>query len=122
MDHASIQCDDPGASAAFYDAIVAPPGICRLLDFGSVVGFGTSGTPDFWIGPNVSGGAFRESHLAFAAAHRDAVRVFVDAAVDHGAEVLDEPRLWPDYDPDYFGAFVRDPGGNNVEAVCRAPR
>jgi catechol 2,3-dioxygenase-like lactoylglutathione lyase family enzyme len=70
----------------------------------------------------VSGGAFRESHLAFAAADRDAVRAFFDAAVAHGAEVLHEPKLWPEYDPDYFGAFVRDPDGNNVEAVCRAPR
>jgi catechol 2,3-dioxygenase-like lactoylglutathione lyase family enzyme len=118
----SIQCDDPGAGAAFYDAVLAPLGISRLMEFGSVIGFGTSGTPDFWIGPSVSGGAFRESHLAFAAADRDAVRAFFDAAVAHGAEVLHEPKLWPEYDPDYFGAFVRDPDGNNVEAVCRAPR
>ena len=63
----------------------------------------------------------RECHLAFAAADRAAVRAFFGAAVAAGAEVLHEPRVWSEYHPDYFGAFVRDPDGNNVEAVCHAP-
>ena len=121
LDHVSIQCTDPAASAAFYDVVLAPLGITRVMDFGPVVGFGTTDTPDFWIGPSTTGGAFRESHLAFAAADRDTVDAFFAAAVAHGAEVLHQPRVWPQYEPDYYGAFVRDPDGNNVEAVCRRP-
>ena len=60
---------------------------------------------------------FRERHFAFVAPERAAVR----AAVSVDAEVLHEPRVWPEYYPGYYGAFVRDPDGNNVEAVCRAP-
>jgi len=117
----SIQCGDPAASGAFYDAVLEPLGVARVVDLGQVVGFGTGGRPDFWIGPSETGGTFRETHLAFAAADRDAVRAFFAAAVAHGAEVLHEPRVWPEYHPGYFGAFVRDPDGNNVEAVCHAP-
>jgi catechol 2,3-dioxygenase-like lactoylglutathione lyase family enzyme len=59
--------------------------------------------------------------IAFAAPDRAAVRAFFQAAVDAHADVRHEPRVWPEYHPDYYGAFVRDPDGNNVEAVCRAP-
>ena len=68
-----------------------------------------------------SGDGFRESHIAFAASDRATVRAFFDAAVAAGAEVLHEPRLWPEYHAEYYGAFVRDPDGNNVEAVCHSP-
>jgi len=78
-------------------------------------------SPTFWIGPLTTGDGFRESHIAFAAPDRAAVRGFFDAAVGSGAEVLHEPRLWPEYHPGYYGAFVRDPDGNNVEAVCHTP-
>ena len=121
LDHVSIQCDDPVASAAFYDAVLSPLGVGRIMEFGPVVGYGAAGKPDFWIGPTATPGAAREVHLAFAAAGRDAVRAFFEAARSHGAEVLHEPRVWPEYHPDYFGAFVRDPDGNNVEAVCHSP-
>jgi catechol 2,3-dioxygenase-like lactoylglutathione lyase family enzyme len=92
-----------------------------VLDFGEVIGFGAEGQPEFWIGPHSTGTGFRESHLAFTAPSRAAVRVFFDAAVAAGAEVLHEPRIWPEYHANYYGAFVRDPDGNNVEAVCHAP-
>ena len=59
--------------------------------------------------------------LGANASDRAAVRAFFDAAVAQGAEVLHEPRLWPEYHPGYYGAFVRDPDGNNVEAVCHLP-
>ena len=117
LDHVSIQCGDPAASAAFYDAVLAPLGGERVMEFGPVVGYGVPPMPDFWIGPHETGDGFRESHVAFAAPDRAAVRAFFDAAVAAGAEVLHEPRVWPEYHPDYFGAFVRDPDGNNVEAV-----
>jgi catechol 2,3-dioxygenase-like lactoylglutathione lyase family enzyme len=121
LDHVSIQCADVEASAAFYDAVLAPLGGTRLMDFGQVIGFGVPPMPDFWIGPQQTGDGFRESHLAFSAADRAAVQAFFDAAVAHGAEVLHEPRVFPEYHPNYFGAFVRDPDGNNVEAVCHSP-
>jgi catechol 2,3-dioxygenase-like lactoylglutathione lyase family enzyme len=121
LDHVSIQCTDAAASAAFYDAVLQPLGGQRILDFGAVVGYGVPPMPDFWLGPHQTGEGFRESHLAFAAPDRAAVQAFFDAAVAAGAEVLHEPRVWPEYHPNYFGAFVRDPDGNNVEAVCHQP-
>ncbi len=121
IDHVSIQCADPAASASFYDAVLAPLGGTRVMDFGPVVGYGIPPKPDFWIGPQQTGDGFRESHLAFTAPDRAAVRAFFAAAVGAGAEVLHEPRVWPEYHPNYYGAFVRDPDGNNVEAVCHAP-
>ena len=120
IDHISIQCSDPEASRRFYDAVFAPLGVVRVMDFGDVVGYGNPPNPDFWIAPANTGEGFRESHLAFNAPDRATVRAFFDAAVSVGAEVLHEPRIWPEYHADYYGAFVRDPDGNNVEAVCHA--
>ena len=121
LDHVAIQCADVAASAAFYDAVLAPLGGTRAMDFGEVIGFGVGPKPDFWIGPRSTGEGFRESHLAFTAPDRAAVRAFFDAAVGTGAEVLHEPALWPEYHASYYGAFVRDPDGKNVEAVCHVP-
>ena len=120
IDHVSIQCADPVASAAFYDTVLAPLGGGRAMEIGTVVGYGVAGRPEFWIGPNQSGGPPLECHLAFTAADRATVRAFFDAAVGAGAAVLHEPQEWPGYHPHYYGAFVRDPDGNNVEAVCHA--
>ena len=121
LDHLSIQCADVAVSADFYDAVLAPLGGRRILDFGEVIGYGVPPQPDFWLGPRRTGEGFREVHIAFAALDRAAVRAFFEAAVAAGAEVLHEPRAWPEYHPGYYGAFVRDPDGNNVEAVCHSP-
>jgi catechol 2,3-dioxygenase-like lactoylglutathione lyase family enzyme len=121
LDHVSIQCADMAASAAFYDAVLAPLGGQRVMDFGDAIGYGMPPTPDFWIGRQTTGDGFRESHLAFSAPDRASVRTFFEAATASGAEVLHPPRLRPEYDDSYYGAFVRDPDGNNVEAVCRRP-
>jgi catechol 2,3-dioxygenase-like lactoylglutathione lyase family enzyme len=121
IDHISIQCADVAASARFYDAVLATIGGTRAMDFGEVIGFGVAGKPQFWIGPQATGEGFRESHIAFASPDRAAVVAFADAAAALGAEVLHAPRLWTEYHPNYFGAFVRDPDGNNVEAVCHLP-
>jgi catechol 2,3-dioxygenase-like lactoylglutathione lyase family enzyme len=120
IDHVSIQCADVAASAEFYDRVLGAMGGRRVMDFGAVVGYGVD-FPSFWLGPLDSGDGFRETHLAFRAPNRDAVIAFRDAAVEAGAEVLHEPREWPEYHPGYFGAFVRDPDGNNVEAVHHGP-
>ena len=121
IDHLGINCSDLGLSADFYDAVLATLGHTRLLDYDVAIGYGTD-KPDFWIGaqPAVgpAAGPNREVHVAFTATSADQVRDFFGAAVDHGAEVLHEPRRWPEYHDHYFGAFVRDPDGNNVEAVC----
>ena len=121
LDHVAIQCADVSASAVFYDTVLAPLGGKRILEFEDVIGFGVPPMPDFWLGPRRTGEGFRESHIAFSAADRATVDAFFDAAIAVGAELLHEPRIWPEYHPSYYGAFVRDPDGNNVEAVCHAP-
>lgn len=120
IDHLSIQVRDVAASAAFYDAVLAALGGKRLMDMGEVIAFGRT-QPRFWLGPVTTPGEAREVHIAFVAPDRDAVAAFHEAAVAAGAEVLHEPRLWPEYHPTYFAVFVRDPDGNNVEAVCHTP-
>jgi catechol 2,3-dioxygenase-like lactoylglutathione lyase family enzyme len=121
LDHVSIQVADIAASAKFYDTVLAAIGGGRVMDFGMAIGYGRDGMPDFWIGARTDGDGFRQAHLAFAAETRADVRAFFEAAAGLGAEVLHEPRLWPEYHPGYYGAFVRDPDGNNVEAVCHTP-
>jgi catechol 2,3-dioxygenase-like lactoylglutathione lyase family enzyme len=120
LDHISIQCADLAASAAFYDSVLATLGGRRIFDMGDSVGYGAD-FPTFWLGRQQDGDGFRQSHIAFTASSRDAVQEFFAAARAAGAEVLHEPRVWPEYHPNYFGAFVRDPDGNNVEAVCHKP-
>ena len=120
LDHVGIQCADLEASAAFYDAALTPLGFRRLMDFTVAIGYGAD-KPDFWIGVFDSGEGFRESHLAFTAQDRAAVDAFFAAAVAAGAEVLHEPAVHPEYHEHYYGAFVRDPDGNNVEAVSHRP-
>ena len=118
LDHLGIQCADVPTAAAFYDTVLAPLGAKRLMDFGQYIGYGVD-KPDFWLGPVVPEvEPNRELHIAFSAADRATVQAFFDAAVSAGAEVLHAPREWPEYHANYYGAFVRDPDGNNVEAVC----
>jgi len=121
LDHLSIQCADVARSAEFYDKVLATVGGQRIMDFGDVLGYGVPPMPDFWLGPQATGEGFREAHIAFSAPDRAAVNAFFDAAVELGAEVLHEPRVCPEYHPNYYGGFVRDPDGNNVEAVCHSP-
>jgi len=120
LDHVGFQCTDLEASAVFYDAVLAPLGARRLMDFKVALGYGTDHA-DFWIGELNEGDGFRESHIAFAAADRAAVDAFFQAAVRGGAEVLHAPAVHTEYHEHYYGAFVRDPDGNNVEAVCHRP-
>ena len=123
IDHLSIQCADVTASARFYDAVLGTLGGTRIMDFGEVIGYGFGRKPSFWLGPFAEGEGEpnREIHVAFVAENRAAVRAFFEAAVAQGAEVLHQPRVWPEYHPTYYGGFVRDPDGNNVEAVCHTP-
>jgi catechol 2,3-dioxygenase-like lactoylglutathione lyase family enzyme len=120
LDHVGFQCADLDKAAAFYDAVLAPLGVTRLMDFKVALGYGTD-RADFWIGELNTGDGFRESHIAFLAQDRAQVDAFFAAAVTAGAEVLHEPAVHPEYHEDYYGAFVRDPDGNNVEAVSHRP-
>lgn len=121
IDHVGINCIDYAKSQQFYDAVLGVLGYTRQLDVGVALGYGRDGKPTFWIADASAGdasGPNREVHVAFSAADPEQVQAFYDAAVQLGAESLHAPRLWPEYHPGYFGAFVRDPDGNNVEAVC----
>ena len=117
LDHISIQCADPAASNAFYEELLAPLGAKTILSFGDVHGMGRK-SPDFWIGPVGDAGApHKDIHICFRARSREEVDSFVETARRLGVEVLHEARLWPEYHPGYYGGFVRDLDGNNVEAV-----
>ena len=119
IDHLGINCEDIDAAKRFYDTVLGVLGHARIMEYGDFVGYGSDGKPDFWIGryddmPAVQ----REMHLAFTAPDAPTVRAFHETATGLGAESLHEPRMWPEYHEGYYGAFVRDPDGNNVEAVC----
>ena len=117
IDHFGINCADYATSREFYDLVLGVLGYLRVMDVGPAIGYGRDGHPAFWIAYGTGMGPNREVHVAFAAAYEDAVHAFYDTALSLGAESLHAPRLWPEYHPGYYGAFVRDPDGNNVEAV-----
>ncbi|WP_028659590.1 VOC family protein [Nocardioides insulae] len=117
IDHFGINAAHWDETTGFYDTVLAVLGHRRLMDYGVAIGYGTE-VPAFWVSTFEGIGPNRENHFAFTAPDAATVRAFFDAAVATGAEVLHEPRLWPEYHPGYYGAFVRDPEGNNVEAVC----
>jgi catechol 2,3-dioxygenase-like lactoylglutathione lyase family enzyme len=121
LDHLALQCADVDAAAAFYVRVFAACGVREAMRLetpeGLVVGLsGPDGFPHLWFGP-MEGPGDRPVHLALTAPSRDAVDAVFAAAVDAGAEPLHEPGQHPEYHPGYYGAFFRDPDGNNVEAV-----
>ena len=121
LDHLGLQTADPGAAADFYTRVFAAAGVVEAMRIptpdGDVIGLtGPDGRPRLWVGPLVDRGG-RPVHLALIAPSREAVDAVHEAAVAAGAEVLHAPRVWPEYHPGYYGVFLRDPDGNNVEAV-----
>ena len=117
IDHFGIVCADYGRSKDYYDAVLGVLGYSRQMDVGPAVGYGRDRKPDFWLEDAAGRPVGAPIHFAFQAADVDQVRAFHDTALNLGAESLHAPRIWPEYHPGYFGAFVRDPDGNNVEAV-----
>lgn len=117
IDHLGINAADMDAATAFYDRVLGVLGHRRLMDFGVAVGYGTT-MPVFWISTFDGVGPNREVHVAFQADSVELVDAFHAAATEAGAQTLHAPRMWPEYHAHYYGAFVRDPDGNNVEAVC----
>ncbi len=122
LDHVGIRVSDIDRSTAFYREALKALGISVLADFtvggNRHVGFGSS-KPDFWIS---SGRPLRgETHVAFTAASRSEVQAFHTVALSMGGRDNGPPGIRAHYHPDYFGAFVLDPDGNNIEAVCHKP-
>ncbi len=119
FDHITFAVSDLAKSRAFYVAALAPLDISVIVDLPEWVAFGKSGRAQFWLGKHVSPPT--GVHLAFAASNRAEVRAFYSAALAAGGTDNGAPGLRPHYHPDYYGAFVLDPDGHNVEAVCRNP-
>jgi len=116
LDHISLRVADLDRSKAFYVAALAPLGIAILMEGGGSCGFGRPGKPQFWLGPGDPPSG--PLHVAFTAATRAEVRAFHTAALAAGGKDNGAPGLRPHYHPNYYGAFVLDPDGNNAEAVC----
>jgi len=128
IDHISIGVTDFEKARAFYDVALAPLGYRRVMDFGQAAGYG-DGHPSFWIGvpepsPDAPDGYAQVqpgAHVAFAAPDRAAVEAFYRAALATGGRDNGGPGVRPHYHPDYYAAFVLDPDGNRIEAVCHKP-
>lgn len=126
LDHVGFAVTDIDKSKAFYEAALAPLGIAPIMTVtpemtgkGTAIGFGKDAKSFFWIGDNERVG--EGTHVAFAAETRAQVDGFYAAAmaaggIDHGG-----PGIRAHYHPNYYGAFVLDPDGLNIEAVCHRP-
>jgi catechol 2,3-dioxygenase-like lactoylglutathione lyase family enzyme len=112
IDHLKLFVADPKASRAFYETALAPLGYRVLMDFGSVVGMGKD-RPDFWLAEGPS----TRCHVSFRAESEQEVQRFHQAALKAGGQDNGEPGLRPQYHQNYYGAFVLDADGNNVEAT-----
>ena len=127
LDHVGFAVADAERSRAFYEATLAPLGITLIMSVtpeqtesgGTAHGFGSNGKPYFWFGDNERVG--EGNHIAFAAESRAIVDAFYAAAIAAGGRDNGPPGLRPHYHPDYYGAFVLDPDGMNIEAVCHRP-
>lgn len=128
LDHIGFGVADLARSRAFYAKALAPLGYSVVMEvtaeetgtFGHV-GFGADGKPDFWISGGGPQPGVVHFHVAFAAKDRATVDAFHAAALAAGGRDNGGPGLRPHYHPNYWGAFVFDPDGNNIEAVCHRP-
>lgn len=124
LDHVGFAVADAERSRLFYEAALAPLGIALIMTVtpeqtesgGTAHGFGSNGKPYFWVGDNEKVG--EGTHVAFTAETRDQVDAFHEAALAAGGRDNGPPGLRPHYHPDYYGAFVLDPDGLNIEAIC----
>jgi catechol 2,3-dioxygenase-like lactoylglutathione lyase family enzyme len=124
LDHISLVVSDYSRSKTFYEKALAPLGIAPLMEFGSACGLGRDGKPEFWIGTGPASFQRPEhlkiitpTHLAFAARSRAEVDAFYRAAVAAGGKDFGAPGVRAHYHPNYYGAFVLDPDGHDIEAV-----
>ena len=125
LDHAGFPVSDYARSKAFYLQALTPLGYALIMEVqqdendAPAAGFGVNGKPDLWIGGE--GGLQRPIHIAITAPSRPAVDAFYRAAIAAGGKDNGAPALRPHYHPNYYAAFVLDPAGHNIEAVCHAP-
>lgn len=127
IDHLGLSVSDYEAAKAFYSKALAPLDYCLIMEVteeqtghAAAAGFGTSGKPDFWIGGE--GAMNKPVHVAILAKDRATVDAFYKAAMAAGGRDNGPPGLRPHYHANYYGAFVLDPDGHNIEAVCHAPQ
>lgn len=123
LDHVGIPVSNYETSKVFYSKVLKPLGYELVFEVSSKenggnpqAGFGENDKPQFWIG--VGKPIKGRVHFAFVAKSRDAVRAFYDAAMKAGGSDNGAPGLRPHYHENYYGAFVLDPDGQNIEAVC----
>ena len=119
LDHVGFAVRDYERSKAFYRAALGPLGYALIMEWEQYAGFGVPPKPDFWIGqgePNVP-----PIHVAFRAQNRKEVDAFHKAAMAAGGRDNGPPGLRPHYHENYYGAFVLDPDGHNIEVVCHTP-
>lgn len=119
IDHTGLIVSSGERSRDFYTQALAPLGYGLVVSHDGVAAFGPPDMPLFWIyqGPNPHTGV----HIALSAADHDAVDRFHAAALAAGGTDHGAPGLRPEYHEHYYGAFVLDPDGNNIEAVCHTP-
>lgn len=124
IDHIGFSVSNIATSRDFYEAALKPLGISVLMEVteemtgghGAHLGFGMDGKPFFWIGTGKE--VATSVHVALVAKDRAVVDAFHAAGLAAGGADNGPPGLRPEYHPDYYGAFVLDPDGNNIEAVC----
>ena len=123
IDHTGVAVSDIAKSRTFYDAALAPLGAKVTMEVNvpgyTGLGYG-KGKPDFWLGAH-GGPATTPIHIAFSAASRAEVDAFYAAAMAAGGKDNGPPGPRPQYHPGYYAAFVFDPDGHNIEAVCHKP-
>ena len=119
IDHICVNVRDLAASSRFYAAALAPLGYRIAREHPGMTGLGSGSKADLWLmrrDPAPAG-----MHVAFLCATRSMVDAFHAAAREAGGRDNGAPGLRPEYHPDYYGGFVLDPDGNNIEAVCHEP-
>ena len=116
IDHVVFNVSNLPASRAFYEKPLEPHGIRLLGDHEGYIGFGRDGEAHFW--PTARKAISQNVHVAFGCDERSTVEAFYTAAIAAGGEDNGAPGVRQIYHPNYYGAFVLDPDGNNIEAVC----
>lgn len=117
IDHISLYVDNFADAKEFYSKALEPLRYKLIMEFPSAAGFGVDGKPDFWIVGKGTEAKFT-THICFRGENRAQVDAFYNAALLAGAKDNGAPGLRPQYHENYYGAFVIDPEGNNLEAAC----
>jgi catechol 2,3-dioxygenase-like lactoylglutathione lyase family enzyme len=120
LDHVVLQVDDLNAIGDWYDQVVGLAGGARTFDLPSLIGYALPGQPAQLFFSLATDAGGRQTHLALRVEDEATVRRIHEFAASAGAEILHEPRFWPEYAPDYFAVFMRDPAGNNLEFKYQA--